>query len=152
LISGKRELSPPIYPIRLFLSCAERKVLPPWIQELALTEELLLFEPSPREPASPFDPSFLQLASGCAATIQFPPGTSGETPAGGRFPVAPAGQKHIAVPTAPVIVGVIKRRKKFEVLFVPSHQPAPRVPAQAPSKLNGEIGQIIGIERHPHGP
>lgn len=77
---------------------------------LALTYEFPLLMPSPRDPASPSEPSSLQLASDFAATIQFPHGTIGETHGGGDNPAPPLSQKHTAVPTAPVMVGVIKRR------------------------------------------
>jgi len=85
----------------------------------------LVFIPRPRYPAFPSVPLFLQLESGCAATIQFPPGISGEAPCGGSFPTCQEfPPKHAAIPIAPVIVGVTYSRKKFAVLEVPSSPPA----------------------------
>lgn len=49
----------------------------------------------------------------------------GETAFGGIFPVILAGPpKHAAIPTDPVIVGVMKNRKKFVGAHVPSFPPA----------------------------
>jgi hypothetical protein len=151
LISGRRALFPETY-WRIFFRSSGRRILDPTellgTQEFALKEELPpLLSISPCEPTSPLEPSGAQLASGFAATTQFPPGIRGEAHFGGIFPTITAGPpKHIAIPTAPVIVGVMKRRKKLDELSVPSHPPAPR-PLQV--EFKGEIGQTAGT--HPPG-
>ena len=79
----------------------------------------------PRSSIAPSDPSSLHPESGFDATTQLPPGTSGDTFFGGSFPVTFAGPpKHAATPMEPVIVGVIKNRKKLVGAQVPSFPPA----------------------------
>ncbi len=92
-----------------FLSSGSSAVFPDgFIQAFALTYELLLLIPSPRDPASPSEPSSLHPTRGFAATTQFPHGTSGDAPGGGIFPlIIGIILKHAATPIAPVIVGVI---------------------------------------------
>lgn len=81
LISGRCALSPATYEIIFLLSSGRSAVFPHcFIQAFALTYELFVFIPRPREPASPSEPSLLQPRRGFAATIQFPHGTRGETP------------------------------------------------------------------------
>ena len=94
--------------MRVFLSSGKRILFPEgFTQALAFTFGLLLSIPSPRELTSPSEPSSLQLIRGVAATIQFPHGMRGDTHIGGILhEIEEAHQKHAAIPTAPVIVGV----------------------------------------------
>jgi hypothetical protein len=94
------------------------------------------------ELGSPSLPSPLQSARGAAATIQFPPGISGESPGGfERHAILAGPPKQIAVPIPHVKVGVTKIRIKFVGFAVPSR---PQSQSVTPSTENGIGGQIAG--------
>lgn len=85
---------------------------------VAVSEQLFEFHesvklPRPERPLtspSDRDPSALHTGIERATTIQFPQGTSGESPGGGIQPVANHGPKQTAVPIPRVRVGVTYTR------------------------------------------
>lgn len=104
----------------------------------------LLLEPS--ELAAHSDPSSLHILSGFAAITQPPPGKSGESHFGGMFPAIFTGpEKQAATPIAPVMVGVTKRRKKFDGAQVPYFPPALFGPQSGPGmKAFFSTGKTLG--------
>lgn len=70
----------------------------------------------------------------------------GESPEGGIFPIALAGQPiHIAAPIPSVRVGVINIRRKLVGELTPKYHPAPDVALHIHVNCIGDAGQTTGI-------
>ena len=96
------------------------------------------------------DPSDLQIGSGAAITIQFPPGINGESPGGGINPAKSDGPPiQIAVPIPSVRVGVTNIRTAL-VNGAPSRRYHPAQIGE-PGQTNGigpnGVGRVVGAEK-----